>query len=102
VLLLDEPASHLDVRHQLRLFRVLDEARQRGVAVLAVIHDLQKASWAGRLALLDGGRIVADGAPADVLEGEAASRAFGVTIRGVPVDGAAERLWRFEERGPGA
>jgi len=99
VLLLDEPAAHLDVRHQLHLFRVLDEVRQRGVAVLAVIHDLPRAAaWAPRVALLDGGRIAAEGGPAEVLESEAAARAFGVAIRGVPVGNGAERLWRFEER----
>jgi len=99
LLLLDEPATHLDVRHQLHLFRVLDEVRQRGVAVLAVIHDLQRAAWAPRMALLDGGRIAADGSPAEVIEGEAAARAFGVVIRGVSVGDRGERLWRFEERG---
>jgi iron complex transport system ATP-binding protein len=98
VLLLDEPASHLDVRHQLHLFRVLDEVRQRGVAVLAVIHDLPRAAaWAPRLALLAGGRIAADGSPADVLESDAAERAFGVAIRGVPVADGPERLWTFVE-----
>lgn len=98
VLLLDEPASHLDVRHQLHLFRVLDEVRARGVAVLAVIHDLQRASWAPRMALLHEGRIAAEGSPADVLESEATGRAFGVSVRGVPVGDGPERLWRFEER----
>jgi iron complex transport system ATP-binding protein len=99
VLLLDEPASHLDVRHQLHLFRVLDEVRQRGVAVLAVIHDLPRAAaWAPRLALLSEGRIAAEGSPAEVLESEAAEQAFGVAIRGVPVGAGTERLWRFEER----
>jgi iron complex transport system ATP-binding protein len=99
VLLLDEPAAHLDIRHQLRLFRVLDEVRQRGVAVLAVIHDLQRAaSWAPRMALVDDGRIAVDGSPAEVLESEATHRAFGVVIRGVP-SGNGERLWRFEEPG---
>ncbi len=99
VLLLDEPATHLDVRHQLHLFRVLDEVRARGVAVLAVIHDLQRAAaWAPRMALLDEGRIAAEGSPAEVLEGEAAERAFGVAIRGLPVGEGPERLWRFEER----
>jgi iron complex transport system ATP-binding protein len=102
VLLLDEPASHLDVRHQLHLFRVLDEVRQRGVAVLAVIHDLPRAAaWAPRLALLSEGRIAAEGSPAEVLESEAAERAFGVAIRGVPVADGLERLWRFEERAGG-
>jgi len=99
VLLLDEPAAHLDIRHQLHLFRVLDEVRQQGVAVLAVIHDLQRAaSWAPRMALLDEGRIAAEGGPADVLESEATSRAFAVTIRGLATGAGSERLWRFEER----
>ncbi len=104
VLLLDEPATHLDVRHQLHLFRVLDEVRERGVAVLAVIHDLQRAVWAPRMALLHQGRIAADGAPFEVIESEATERAFGVVIRGLPVNGGSERLWRFEERrgGPAA
>ena len=97
VLLLDEPASHLDVRHQLHLFRVLDEVRESGVAVLAVVHDLQRAAWAPRMALLDAGRIAASGSPAEVLESGAAARAFGVVIRGMPFDGGDERLWRFEE-----
>ena len=97
VLLLDEPAAHLDVRHQLHLLRVIDEVRAEGVAVLAVIHDLQRAAWAPRMALLEAGRIAASGTPAEVLEGEAAARAFGVAIRGVR-DGE-HRLWRFEERG---
>jgi iron complex transport system ATP-binding protein len=99
VLLLDEPAAHLDVRHQLHLFRVLDDVRQRGVAVLAVIHDLPRAAaWAPRVALLDEGRIAAEGTPAEVLESGAAQRAFGVAIQGVPVGDGRERLWRFEER----
>jgi iron complex transport system ATP-binding protein len=99
VLLLDEPATHLDVRHQLLLFRVLDDVRRRGVAVLAVIHDLPRAAaWAPRMALLDAGRITIDGSPAEVLESAAAERAFGVAIRGVPVGDGPERLWRFEER----
>ncbi len=101
VLLLDEPAAHLDVRHQLHLFRILDEVRQRGVSVLAVIHDLQRASAAPRMALLHDGIIAADGPPATVLEGDPAARAFGVLIRGVPVADGNERLWRFAEPGAG-
>ena len=87
------------MRHELHLFRVLDDVRRGGVAVLAVIHDLARAAtWAEHLALLDGGRIAAEGLPAEVLESEAAERAFGVAIRGVSVGQGPERLWRFEER----
>jgi iron complex transport system ATP-binding protein len=98
VLLLDEPAAHLDVGHQLRLFRVLDEVRACGVAALAVVHDLQRAAaWAERMALVAGGRIVAEGAPEDVLAGEAAARAFEVKVRAHAVPGLGHPLYSFED-----
>jgi iron complex transport system ATP-binding protein len=101
VLLLDEPATHLDVRHQLHLFRVLDDVRQQGVAVLAVVHDLPRAAaWAPRMALVAGGRIAASGTPAEVLGGGAAAAAFGVAILAVPAGGPGGVVWRFEERAP--
>lgn len=98
VLLLDEPAAHLDIGHQLRLFRVLDEARAMGVAVLAVVHDLPRAAaWADRIVLLAAGRIAAEGAPDAVLAGEACARAFDVKVRGHAVPGSAHKLYSFEE-----
>ncbi len=98
VLLLDEPAAHLDVGHQLQLFRVLDEVRARGVAVLAVVHDLQRAaSWAERLVLLAAGRVAAEGAPDTVLQSEACASAFGVAIRGHAIAGLGHPLYSFEE-----
>jgi iron complex transport system ATP-binding protein len=101
VLLLDEPAAHLDVGHQVRLFRVLDEVRSQGVAVLAVVHDLPRAAaWAERMVLLHRGRVVAEGTPAAVLEGEACGRAFGVSVRGHAVPGLAHALYSFEEPRP--
>ena len=97
VLLLDEPAAHLDVGHQLALFRVLDEVRASGVAVLAVIHDLQRAaSWAPRMALLRGGRIAALGAPTEVLLSEACGLAFGVSVQAHAAPGGA--LFSFAPR----
>jgi iron complex transport system ATP-binding protein len=99
VLLLDEPATHLDVRHQLHLFRVLDEVREQGVAVLVVVHDLPRAAaWAPRMAVVAGGRVVADGAAFDVLRDATTASAFGVGIRPVSTEEAGSVLWRFEER----
>ena len=96
ILLLDEPASHLDVGHQLRLFSVLDEVRKRGVAVLAVVHDLQRAgTWAERMALVHGGRVVDEGAPAAVLAGQGAALAFGVTIRAHALSELQHPLYSF-------
>jgi iron complex transport system ATP-binding protein len=98
VLLLDEPAAHLDIGHQLRLFRVLDEVRAGGVAVLAVVHDLPRAAaWADRIVLLGGGRIVAEGAPDAVLASEECARAFDVKVRGHAVPGSPHPLYSFEE-----
>lgn len=97
VLLLDEPLAHLDIGHELRLFGVLDEVRAEGVAVLAVVHDLQRAAaWAERMLLLAGGRVAADGPPDAVLGGEECARAFGVTIRGHAVPGLPHALYSFE------
>jgi iron complex transport system ATP-binding protein len=69
VLLLDEPAAHLDLGHAARLLAALRAlSRERGRAVLASLHDVNLASLvADRIVLLDGGRVVADGAPAEVL-----------------------------------
>ena len=99
VLLLDEPGAHLDVGHQLALFRVLDQARAGGMAVLAVVHDLQRAAaWAGRMILLHEGRLAAEGPPAEVLTSPEAARAFRVSVRAHAVPGATHPLYSFEER----
>jgi iron complex transport system ATP-binding protein len=97
LLLLDEPSAHLDVGHQLQLFRVLDEARARGVAVVAVIHDLQRAAtWAARLVLIAGGRVSAAGPPESVLASEACSAAFGVRVRVHTLPDLAHPIYSFE------
>jgi iron complex transport system ATP-binding protein len=96
-LLLDEPAAHLDVGHELELFATLDRVRAGGVAVLAVIHDLSAAArWADRLALLDRGRLRAAGPPREVLASAACAGAFGVRIRAHHLPGEEARLWSFE------
>lgn len=65
VLLLDEPTTHLDAPHQRALLRSLAQRAHSGVAVAAVLHDLTLALAADRVLVMQRGRIVADGAPAD-------------------------------------
>jgi ABC-type cobalamin/Fe3+-siderophores transport system ATPase subunit len=101
VLLLDEPGAHLDVGHQLQLFRVLDGVRGCGVGILAVVHDLQRAAtWADRMLLLEEGRMADEGAPPDVLAGSACARAFGVEVRGHSLPGLSHLLYSFEDKRP--
>jgi iron complex transport system ATP-binding protein len=96
-LLLDEPAAHLDIGHQLSLFRVLDEVRAGGVGVLAVAHDLPRAAaWAERMVLLSGGRVADQGRPDDVLGGASCASAFQVAIQGHHVAGLPHPLYWFE------
>jgi len=80
VLILDEPTVHLDLRHQVGAMDLLVDLNERdGTTVIAVLHDLALAAhFFPRLVLLDGGRIVADGSPADVLIPDRIREVFGV------------------------
>jgi iron complex transport system ATP-binding protein len=80
VLILDEPTVHLDLRHQVGAMELLVDLNERdGTTVIAVLHDLALAAhFFPRLVLLDAGRIVADGTPADVLTPDRIRDVFGV------------------------
>ncbi len=83
-LLLDEPATHLDLRHQLSLYRLLGELA-RTLLVVAVTHDLNLAlQFSHRVLVLENGRMVGDGPPRDVLNPALIGRVFGVqaTVHG--------------------
>jgi iron complex transport system ATP-binding protein len=81
ILLLDEPANHLDLQHQLALHRLLRDLSQQGLLVIAVTHDLNlAAAYAGRIVLMNHGLIVADGAPAKVLESGLIKEVFQVKV----------------------
>ncbi|HEY0293314.1 MAG TPA: ABC transporter ATP-binding protein, partial [Hansschlegelia sp.] len=80
-LLADEPVAALDPAHQLGVMERLHEATRRGMGVVVVLHDLTLASrFCDRLVLMAGGRVIGDGAPADVLTDAAAATAYGVTL----------------------
>jgi len=82
VLLLDEPTAHLDPAHQLATLALVRElARTRGLAVVAVLHDLNLAAVAAtRVLVLDGGSVVVDAAPLSALTPEIVARVFGASL----------------------
>jgi iron complex transport system ATP-binding protein len=86
VLLLDEPSSFLDVRHQVELFDlVLALAREEQVAVLCVQHDLTLVGqYCDRVYLLGDGLVAASGATTDVLTESVLSRVYGAALHVAP------------------
>ena len=68
VLLLDEPTANLDIAYQVATLNLVSGLVQDGRLAIAAIHDLNLAAqYCDRLWLLDDGRLIADGAPAEVL-----------------------------------
>ncbi|PTY38477.1 hemin ABC transporter ATP-binding protein [Saccharospirillum sp. MSK14-1] len=71
IVLLDEPTAALDLRHQEQLLQRSAAWARQGHCVVAVMHDLNlAAAHADRLALLENGRLVAEGTPWEVLESQ--------------------------------
>jgi iron complex transport system ATP-binding protein len=82
LLLMDEPTLHLDLAHQVAVLATIRRLQaQRGLTVLAVLHDLNlAAAFAPRVLVLDDGRVAADGPPDEVLTPDLVQRVFGVTV----------------------
>ena len=79
-LALDEPTVHLDLRHQVQVMELLVDLNERdGTTILAVLHDVGLAAhFFPRIVVLDHGRLVADGPPAEALAEERIRDVFGV------------------------
>jgi iron complex transport system ATP-binding protein len=68
VLVLDEPTTFLDIRHEMTTFELLRQLRADGATIVVATHNLNLAArYADDLVLMRDGKLVAHGAPADVL-----------------------------------
>jgi iron complex transport system ATP-binding protein len=82
VLLLDEPTAHLDIAHQAQILDLMCRLnRERGLTVVAALHDLNLASaYLGLLTFLKEGRIIDFGPPHKVLTAENIAAVYGVKV----------------------
>lgn len=80
VVLLDEPTTALDIKHQQSVMALIKALGASGHAVVAVLHDLNMAPQFDQVILLDKGRIAAAGTPSDVLTGEGLTTVYGHSI----------------------
>ncbi len=97
VLILDEATAMLDPRGRAGLMRVVRELHAAGMTVVMITHYMEEAAAAERVVVLDGGAVVLDGAPAEVLTRADELRALSLEVpfacrlsldlqaRGVPV-----------------
>ena len=90
LLLLDEPTASLDIHHQEAVLGVVRGRVDAGHGAVVVLHDLgAAAAWADRVVLVAGGRTVAEGPPAEVLEADVLSSVYRheVEVLAHPVHG---------------
>ena len=90
-LVLDEPNSYLDIAHEMALFELLDAVARAGTSVLLISHQLNLvARFASRIVLLANGKVVADGPPSDVMQGDRLEAVYGwpVVVTRDPAVGA--------------
>ena len=80
IMLLDEPTTWLDISHQIDLLELLSELnQQKGYTLAAVLHDLNQACrYATHLIALREGKIVAEGAPKEIVSAELIEKIYGL------------------------
>ncbi len=81
-LLLDEPVSSLDIRHQLGIMDIARDFARRGGGAVAILHDLNLAAlYAERIYMMHAGRLAAAGTPSDVLNDPMLEKVFGCRLK---------------------
>lgn len=94
-LLLDEPASGLDLRYQMELLRILKVLRAQGKTIVIVTHDLPMAfSGAERICLLNSGHLIRCAKPEDHHLHTLLTEVFGYALK--KTDAATEDLYRYK------
>jgi len=82
ILLLDEPTSNLDIKHQLEVMEIMtDIVKKKGISAIMAIHDLNLASrYSSKILMMNRGRIFSAGSPESVLTAENIRHTYGVEV----------------------
>lgn len=92
LLMLDEPTNHLDIHHQLSLLRLVSRLP---LTVMMALHDLNQALGCDRLGVMEAGRLIACGRPAEVLTPERVAAVFRVHVTQLVDTSDNATLFRF-------
>ena len=92
-LVLDEPATALDIRHEMEVMELVANLVKDGLACLLITHHLNLAArYANRMTLLDKGRLVASGTPTTVMRSETLTGVFGWPVEVQDWNGAPQLI----------
>lgn len=81
IVLLDEPTAALDLSHQEDVMKIARELVKQGACVVVVVHDLSlAAAWADEIAIINSGRIVAQGSAQNVLTPDRIRDVYGINV----------------------
>lgn len=94
ILLLDEPTSNLDIKHQLEVVEIIREmVVERGISAIMAVHDLNLASkYTDRIIMMKEGRIVDQGVPSEVLTQENIRSVYGVVAEVINNNGGSPHV----------
>jgi iron complex transport system ATP-binding protein len=100
LLVLDEPTSSLDLGHEMELFELVAALVHDGLSALVVTHDLNLAArYAGRILVIEAGRVAAAGSPETVMLPALLSRVFRWPVGVVSLEGAPHVVPQRREPG---
>ena len=94
VLLLDEPTSNLDIKHQLEVVEIIREmVMERDISAIMAVHDLNLASkYTDRIIMMKEGNIVDQGTPSEVLTPENIRSVYGVVAEVIKNNGGSPHI----------
>lgn len=99
ILLLDEPTSNLDIKHQMEVTRILrDLSLEKGILVIMISHDLNiAAKYSDTMMMLFGGSIFAIGTPSEVITKENIKAVYDVESDVIDINGRPHLIMLDEE-----
>lgn len=98
VMLLDEPTTYLDIRHQFEIMELSKKLKARGKLVVMVLHDLNLAiRYCDKIAVMEAGKVLAYTSPEELLKTELLSKVFHVRTALVRANGIQQLLFEPKE-----
>jgi iron complex transport system ATP-binding protein len=94
ILLLDEPTSNLDIKHQLEVIEIIREkVMERNISAIMAVHDLNLAAkYTDRIIMMKEGKIFAAGTPEEVLTTENIRYVYGVVAEVINNNGSSPHI----------